>query len=175
MDPEFDDVVAPEDLMALERRFAEERRGGAVSRRCQFEYGWALVRSRYRSDVQRGVALLGELLPEGTREEQRDYSFYLALGNYRLKMGCWAPPLWGAWPWAWPACWDWPFPAPATDVTAPPPPTHCPQWILKPPPPLPHLPGVSRGDDATMTSRRHQPRPQCLGDPPSVPSPPHCK
>ncbi|XP_071656334.1 mitochondrial fission 1 protein isoform X2 [Patagioenas fasciata] len=85
MDPEFDDVVAPEDLMALERRFAEERRGGAVSRRCQFEYGWALVRSRYRSDVQRGVALLGELLPEGTREEQRDYSFYLALGNYRLK------------------------------------------------------------------------------------------
>uniref|UniRef100_A0A8V5GV41 Uncharacterized protein n=1 Tax=Melopsittacus undulatus TaxID=13146 RepID=A0A8V5GV41_MELUD len=26
-----------------------------------------------------------ELLPKGTREEQRDYIFYMALGNYRLK------------------------------------------------------------------------------------------
>ncbi|KAM9609507.1 mitochondrial fission 1 protein isoform 1-T1 [Morphnus guianensis] len=85
MDPEFDDVVSVEDLMALERRFAEQRRGGAVSRRCQFEYAWGLVRSPYGNDVARGVALLQELMPKGTKEEQRDYTFYLALGNYRLK------------------------------------------------------------------------------------------
>ncbi|KAM9258049.1 LOW QUALITY PROTEIN: mitochondrial fission 1 protein, partial [Morus bassanus] len=84
MDPEFDDVVSVEDLMALERRYAEERRGGAVSRRCQFEYAWGLVRSPYGHDVARGVALLQELT-KGTKEEQRDYIFYLALGNYRLK------------------------------------------------------------------------------------------
>ncbi|XP_061211367.1 mitochondrial fission 1 protein [Neopsephotus bourkii] len=85
MDPDFDDVVSVEDLMALERRYAEQRQGGAVSRSCQFEYAWGLVRSPYGADVRKGVALLQELLPKGTREEQRDYVFYLALGNYRLK------------------------------------------------------------------------------------------
>ncbi|XP_059693699.1 mitochondrial fission 1 protein isoform X3 [Haemorhous mexicanus] len=58
MDPEFDDVVAVEDLMALERRYAAERQQGALSRQCRFEYGWGLVRSRYREDTARGVALL---------------------------------------------------------------------------------------------------------------------
>ncbi|XP_030330432.1 mitochondrial fission 1 protein [Strigops habroptila] len=85
MDPDFDDVVSVEDLMALERRYAEQRQGGAVTRSCQFEYAWGLVRSPYGGDVRKGVALLQELLPKGTREEQRDYVFYLALGNYRLK------------------------------------------------------------------------------------------
>ncbi|XP_048146330.1 mitochondrial fission 1 protein [Corvus hawaiiensis] len=85
MDPEFDDVVAVEDLMALERRYAAERQQGALSRQCRFEYGWGLVRSRYREDIARGVALLAELLPETPPEEQRDVLFYLALGNYRLK------------------------------------------------------------------------------------------
>ncbi|XP_059693700.1 mitochondrial fission 1 protein isoform X4 [Haemorhous mexicanus] len=85
MDPEFDDVVAVEDLMALERRYAAERQQGALSRQCRFEYGWGLVRSRYREDTARGVALLSELLPETPPEEQRDVLFYLALGYYRLK------------------------------------------------------------------------------------------
>ncbi|XP_054374444.1 mitochondrial fission 1 protein [Molothrus ater] len=86
MDPEFDDVVAVEDLMALERRYAAERQQGALSRQCRFEYGWGLVRSRYREDTARGVALLSELLPETPPEEQRDVLFYLALGYYRLKV-----------------------------------------------------------------------------------------
>ncbi|KAM8985994.1 LOW QUALITY PROTEIN: mitochondrial fission 1 protein [Ara ararauna] len=85
MDPDFDDAVAVEDLVALERRYEEQRRGGAVSRSCQFEYAWGLVRSPYGADVRKGVALLQELLPKSTREEQRDCVFYLALGNYRLK------------------------------------------------------------------------------------------
>lgn len=43
---------------ALEGRYAEEQRGGAVSLRCQFEYAWGLGRSPYGRDVARGVALL---------------------------------------------------------------------------------------------------------------------
>ncbi|XP_053908757.1 mitochondrial fission 1 protein isoform X2 [Cuculus canorus] len=85
MDPEFEDPVAVEDLIALERRYALEARGGSVSRRCQFEYGWGLVRSPYGHDIQKGVTLLQELLPGGSQEEQRDCSFYLALGNLRLR------------------------------------------------------------------------------------------
>lgn len=40
-----------------------------------------------------------ELLPKGSKEEQRDYVFYLAVGNYRLKVRQRAPfpvhPAWG--------------------------------------------------------------------------------
>lgn len=32
-----------------------------------------------------------ELLPKGSKEEQRDYVFYLAVGNYRLKVRRRAP------------------------------------------------------------------------------------
>ncbi|XP_074787023.1 mitochondrial fission 1 protein [Athene noctua] len=85
MEPEFDDFVSVEELMALERRWAGQRRGGAVSPRCQLEYGGGLVRSRYGNDVSRGVTLLQELVPQGPGEGQQELSFYLALGNYRLK------------------------------------------------------------------------------------------
>ncbi|XP_072776773.1 mitochondrial fission 1 protein isoform X1 [Taeniopygia guttata] len=85
MDPEFDEAVAAEDLLALERRYAAELQRGAPSRQSRFEYGWALVRSRYRQDTARGVALLSELLPETPPQEQRDVLFYLGLGYYRLK------------------------------------------------------------------------------------------
>lgn len=33
-----------------------------------------------------------ELLPNGSKEEQRDYVFYLAVGNYRLKVRRQPPP-----------------------------------------------------------------------------------
>lgn len=32
-----------------------------------------------------------ELLPKGSKEEQRDYVFYLAVGNYRLKVRLQSP------------------------------------------------------------------------------------
>ncbi|XP_035428137.1 mitochondrial fission 1 protein isoform X1 [Cygnus atratus] len=85
MEPEFDDVVSVEDLMALERRYAAESRSGAPSRGCSFEYAWGLVRSPYGADVAKGLALLRELMADGTPEEKRDYVYYLAVGNYRLK------------------------------------------------------------------------------------------
>ncbi|KAM8794227.1 LOW QUALITY PROTEIN: mitochondrial fission 1 protein [Eudromia elegans] len=68
----------------LERRYGAALRAGSPSRQVTFEYAWGLVRSRYGGDVAKGVALLEELLPQGT-EEQRDYVYYLGLGHYRLK------------------------------------------------------------------------------------------
>lgn len=43
------------------------------------------MRSKYNDDIRKGILLLEELLPKGSKEEQRDYVFYLAVGNYRLK------------------------------------------------------------------------------------------
>nr|XP_025043796.1 mitochondrial fission 1 protein [Pelodiscus sinensis] len=69
----------------FEKKYKAELSGGTVSKGTQFEYAWCLVRSKYPDDIKKGVALLEELVPKGCKEEQRDYIFYLAVANYRLK------------------------------------------------------------------------------------------
>nr|XP_048289859.1 mitochondrial fission 1 protein isoform X1 [Myodes glareolus] len=72
-------------IQNFERKFQSEQAAGSVSKSTQFEYAWCLVRSKYNDDIRKGIMLLEELLPKGSKEEQRDYVFYLAVGNYRLK------------------------------------------------------------------------------------------
>ena len=73
-----------------------------VSATSQFEYAWCLVRSRYPSDIRKGIILLEDLFQVRhcflvTNEQQqiflqnrdetnkRDYLYYLAIGNTKLK------------------------------------------------------------------------------------------
>ncbi|XP_006180982.2 LOW QUALITY PROTEIN: mitochondrial fission 1 protein [Camelus ferus] len=85
MEAVLNELVSAEDLLKFERKFQSEKAAGSVSKSTQFEYAWCLVRSKYNDDIRKGLALLEELLPKGSKEEQRDYVFYLAVGNYRLK------------------------------------------------------------------------------------------
>ncbi|XP_022356241.1 mitochondrial fission 1 protein isoform X1 [Enhydra lutris kenyoni] len=99
MEAVLNDLVSVDDLLKFEKKFQSEKAAGSVSKSTQFEYAWCLVRSKYNDDIRKGVALLegheavftllplpsAELLPKGSKEEQRDYVFYLAVGNYRLK------------------------------------------------------------------------------------------
>nr|XP_045737675.1 mitochondrial fission 1 protein-like [Mirounga angustirostris] len=78
-------VLNEKDLLKFEKKFQSEKAAGSVSKSTQFEYAWCLVRSKYNDDIRKGIALLEELLPKGSKEEQWDYVFYLAVGNYRLK------------------------------------------------------------------------------------------
>ncbi|XP_056673703.1 mitochondrial fission 1 protein isoform X3 [Monodelphis domestica] len=85
MEAVLSELVAIDDLVKFEKKFQTEQAGGSVSHSTQFEYAWCLVRSRYNDDIRKGIGLLEELLSKGSKEEQRDYVFYLAVGNYRLK------------------------------------------------------------------------------------------
>lgn len=69
----------------FEKKYNAELSSGTVSKGTQFEYAWCLVRSKYNADIRKGVVLLEDLVPRGCKEEQRDYVFYLAVANYRLK------------------------------------------------------------------------------------------
>uniref|UniRef100_A0A452GWK2 Mitochondrial fission 1 protein n=1 Tax=Gopherus agassizii TaxID=38772 RepID=A0A452GWK2_9SAUR len=69
----------------FEKKYNAELSGGTVSKGTQFEYAWCLVRSKYNDDIRKGIVLLEDLVPRGCKEEQRDYVFYLAVANYRLK------------------------------------------------------------------------------------------
>lgn len=86
MEAVLNELVSADDLLKFEKKFKSEKAAGSVSKSTQFEYAWCLVRSKYNDDIRKGIALLEELLPIGSKEEQRDYVFYLAVGNYRLKV-----------------------------------------------------------------------------------------
>ncbi|XP_067325883.1 mitochondrial fission 1 protein [Anolis sagrei] len=85
MESVVSEVVALEDLQKFEKKYNAELKEGNVSKGTKFEYAWCLVRSKYTDDIKKGIELLEDLLPKGTKEEQRDYVFYLAVANYRLK------------------------------------------------------------------------------------------
>ncbi|KAL1765157.1 Mitochondrial fission 1 [Sigmodon hispidus] len=85
MEAVLNELMSVEDLKNFKRKFQSEQAAGSVSKSTQFEYAWCLVRSKYYDDIRKGIMLLEELLSKGSKEEQRDYVFCLAVGNYHLK------------------------------------------------------------------------------------------
>ncbi|KAF7281495.1 mitochondrial fission 1 protein [Rhynchophorus ferrugineus] len=78
------ETVEQEDLKKFEKIYHEQLSKNDVTIKAQFDYAWCLVRSKYPADIQKGIMLLEDLYT--TNEPgQRDYIFYLAVGNARLK------------------------------------------------------------------------------------------
>jgi len=81
----LDETVPAEDLKKFEQKYHEELQHGKVSSSSQFEYAWCLVRSRYPADIRKGIILLEDLFQNKEETNKRDYLYYLAVGNYKLK------------------------------------------------------------------------------------------
>lgn len=50
-----------DDLKKFETRYQTELNSGQVSSSAQFDYAWCLVRSKYPSDIRKGILLLEDL------------------------------------------------------------------------------------------------------------------
>ena len=57
----LEENVASEDLKKFEARYQAELSAGLVSASAQFDYAWCLVRSKYPSDIRKGILLLEDL------------------------------------------------------------------------------------------------------------------
>ena len=57
----LEEHVSTEDLKKFETRYQTELNGGQVSTSAQFDYAWCLVRSKYPSDIRKGLLLLEDL------------------------------------------------------------------------------------------------------------------
>ena len=57
----LEENVASEDLKKFEARYQTEFQNGQVSAGAQFDYAWCLVRSKYPSDIRKGILLLEDL------------------------------------------------------------------------------------------------------------------
>nr|QBH73482.1 hypothetical protein [Brunneria borealis] len=85
MEDVLDEVVSSVDLRKFERVYHDQLHQGNVTPKAQFEYAWCLVRSRYAADIRKGIILLEDLFQKGNDEGKRDYLYYLAIGNARIK------------------------------------------------------------------------------------------
>jgi len=81
----LEETVSADDLKKFEQRYHEELQQGQVSSGAQFEYAWCLVRSRYPADIRKGIILLEDLFQNRDEENKRDYLYYLAVGNAKIK------------------------------------------------------------------------------------------
>ncbi|XP_077444367.1 mitochondrial fission 1 protein-like [Stigmatopora argus] len=85
MEAVLSDVVEPEFLLKFENKYNDELAKGAVSKETKFLYAWCLIRSKFTDDIRKGIALLEELVQKASKDDTRDYFFYLAVAYYRLK------------------------------------------------------------------------------------------
>lgn len=84
MEELLNETVQQEELQKFEKNYRREVAEGNVTNQTQFEYAWCLVRSDFPADIKKGVLLLEELATRHA-EGNRDYIYYLAIGNARLK------------------------------------------------------------------------------------------
>lgn len=71
-------------MQKFEKVYHEQLYKNDVTPKVKFEYAWCLVRSKYPADIQKGIVLLEDLYRNDV-EGQRDYLYYLAIGNARIK------------------------------------------------------------------------------------------
>ncbi|XP_054158082.1 mitochondrial fission 1 protein-like [Oppia nitens] len=84
----LEDYISPDELKKFWQTYENERRkskDGLVSPQTRFEYALALIRSRYPTDIHRGITELEDLCSTGDPQARRDYLYYLALANTKLK------------------------------------------------------------------------------------------
>mmetsp|Transcript_15918 Transcript_15918/g.31987 ORF Transcript_15918/g.31987 Transcript_15918/m.31987 type:complete len:155 (-) Transcript_15918:252-716(-) len=81
-----EDENAEFDLTAALERFEETYVKECAKERpapeAKFNYAWALIRSKIRSDIKKGLTMMKGLLED--RFSDRDCLYYMALGYYRL-------------------------------------------------------------------------------------------
>ncbi|KAK9510779.1 hypothetical protein O3M35_005491 [Rhynocoris fuscipes] len=85
MDDLLDETVSSEDLKKFEAIYNQQVEAGNVTTEATFNYAWCLVRSRYAADIRKGICLLETLFRDGNEQGRRDYVYYLAIGNAKLK------------------------------------------------------------------------------------------
>ncbi|XP_046401800.1 mitochondrial fission 1 protein [Ischnura elegans] len=85
MEDVLDEVGSAEELRNFERAYHDEAVRGEVNATVKFQYAWCLVRSKLAADIRKGIMLLEELFQNDRGDRKRDYLYFLAVGNARLK------------------------------------------------------------------------------------------
>ncbi|XP_022195551.1 mitochondrial fission 1 protein-like [Nilaparvata lugens] len=81
----LNDVVPSDQLKKAEESYYKASETGQMTKEIEFYYANCLVRSKYPADVRKGLSIFEAMCKKYREEEKRDYIYFLALGNARIK------------------------------------------------------------------------------------------
>nr|QBH73483.1 hypothetical protein [Carausius morosus] len=85
MEDVLDEIIPTDELRKFERVYHTQLNVGNITNKAQFEYAWCLVRSKFPTDIKKGIILFEDLFQKGSGDSKRDCLYYLAIGCARLK------------------------------------------------------------------------------------------
>lgn len=79
--------VLPDNVISQHAEAYEQSKkvGGEAELRARFQYAYALLKSRHSQDMIHGITLMENLYYDGDTTARRDYLYYIAVGQTRLK------------------------------------------------------------------------------------------
>nr|QBH73488.1 hypothetical protein [Eurycantha calcarata] len=85
MEDVLDEIIPTDELKKFEHVYHNQLIKGSVTDKAQFEYAWCLVRSKFPTDIKKGIILFEDSFQKGSGDAKRDCLYYLAIGCARLK------------------------------------------------------------------------------------------
>lgn len=80
----LNDYVNPDFLRSFELEYYQSQKDGTITDKKKFEYAWCLIRSKFKSDIKKGIDILEDLCLTGDPQAKRDYLFYLSVANTKI-------------------------------------------------------------------------------------------
>lgn len=82
----IEETIGDDEIAKLKHKFEESKTsGGEGEITAKFHYAYSLLRSIHSQDTMYGISLLEELYYQGNQTNKRDYLYYIAIGQTRLK------------------------------------------------------------------------------------------
>lgn len=86
MEEIIEQTISDDDIAMFSRKYYESKTsGGEAEARAKFVFAHSLIKSRHDNDIIYGIFLLEELYYEGDQTTKRDYLYYIAVAQCRLK------------------------------------------------------------------------------------------
>lgn len=85
MDIIIEDTLSDEQIAQARRLYEESTAaGGEAEINARFQYAYALLKSKHKEEIPKGIEILEHLYDTGDRNSRRDYLYYVAIGHTRL-------------------------------------------------------------------------------------------
>ncbi|CAH1781370.1 unnamed protein product, partial [Owenia fusiformis] len=86
MEEILEGITSEAEIKKFEKVFVDQSAKGPPSHDAQFNYAWCLIRSRNQTNIKQAIPLLEDLFHKSQDDiAKRDYLFYLAVANCKLK------------------------------------------------------------------------------------------
>ncbi|KAG9508691.1 Mitochondrial fission 1 protein [Fragariocoptes setiger] len=87
MEAILDDILSDSEIEKFKKAYERslESEDESEQQQAKFHYAYALIRSSNSSVIKKGIEVLVDLYDGGSNVERRDYLYYIAVGQTRLK------------------------------------------------------------------------------------------